>query len=108
MTINNKLTDVMRDIYKKKEHILSKYIKDISLVYETPHDWALNLIIQFQHDADIRQCEVISVNDMVFCFGPIQWIPKIVEPDNDKPHNYKFTISQTYAVFKKDEVPQSK
>lgn len=86
----------------KEDYILSNLgisSNDFHLIYSTPTDWAMDKIIEFQKDHGLTQCEVMGINDLVFCFSGIQW-PFLEQQDSLK---YTYSIKQYWACFRKDE-----
>jgi hypothetical protein len=93
----DKSLEMLKNINTQEELIISNYIPKFSTVVQTPYDWAIDKIQKFQNDLGISTCEIISVNNVVFVFGPLN-----IEPIKDDPETYKYKCFKTYAVFKKD------
>jgi hypothetical protein len=95
----------VKELYSKKEDILLTHLElskpfnkeDISLIVETPYEWALEQIKDFQKKNNLNKCEIISVNNVVFVFSDPQYSPLVENEDS-----YKSEVSIKYAVFKKD------
>jgi hypothetical protein len=94
-----KAQEVFRDINSQEGLIISNHIKDFIFAVETPYEWAMDKIVEFQKDLGISMCSIVSINDIVFCFGPLN-----IEPIKGDPETYKYKCFKTYAVFKKDSV----
>jgi hypothetical protein len=70
------------------------------LVVSTPTEWATDKIVEFQKEFGYHQCEVMGLNNMVFCFGPLEW-PTLSTSDIHGG-SLKFNVTQRMACFKKE------
>ncbi len=102
MDIREPYLRLTRSFTSQKEQVLRESLgilpsTEVFTFKETPHDWAIEQIKDFQAKQGISQVEVISVNDVVFCFAPIK-----LEPDFEQQYlGYKLKMTQPYAVFRK-------
>lgn len=105
MTINSLESSTLSgDVAKQKEMFLLKHLDvgkdDWYLISETPTEWATDKIIEFQKTFGYSQCEVMGINDLVFCFGPIEG--PMFDQTNPNPDTYKYNVTQRMACFRRD------
>lgn len=105
-TLFVKIRNVSRNLISKKEMTLKSYLglekkEDWNLILETPYDWAVDKIKEFQINNGLHECEVISVNNMVFVFSRFEFNPLVF---GESSGTYKYEVKQNWAVFKKSEV----
>jgi hypothetical protein len=64
-----------------KEAVLKDNLpKDLSKCKSTSFKWAMDRIIKFQKDNELGRCEVMGINNKVFCFGIVVTGAKVMIP----------------------------
>jgi len=98
----SKTAEIGRSFSDQKQTMLNTYleinrIEDWTKIVQTSYDWALKQILEFQCKHGLAECEIISVNDMVFVFSKFE----VEEITSESVKTYKYKIKQHWEVFRK-------